>query len=145
MGDAGQVPAGVDVTRPTPARLYDYYLGGTSNFEVDRVAAERLRLRMPELSDTAWANRGFHQRAARWIAGRGVRQFIDIGAGLPTAGNTHQALLGVTPDARVVYADIDPMVTAQAGRLLTGQASTRLVTADLRGPGSCSAIPACGR
>ena len=141
MGDAGQVPAGVDVTRPTPARLYDYYLGGTSNFEVDRDAAERLRLRMPELSDTAWANRGFHQRAARWIAGRGVRQFIDIGAGLPTAGNTHQALLEVTPDARVVYADIDPMVTAQAGRLLTGQASTRLVTADLRDPGQLLGHP----
>ena len=141
MGDAAQVPPGVDVTRPTPARLYDYYLGGTSNFAVDRAAAERLRLRMPELSDTAWANRGFHQRAARWIAGRGVRQFIDIGAGLPTAGNTHQVLLEVTPDARVVYADIDPMVTAQAGGLLTGAASTRLVTADLRDPGQLLGHP----
>jgi hypothetical protein len=135
MGDAGQAPPGVDVTRPTPARLYDYYLGGTSNFAVDRAAAERLRLRMPELSDTAWANRGFHQRAARWIAGRGVRQFIDIGAGLPTAGNTHQALLEVAPGARVVYADIDPMVTAHASGLLTSAASTRLITADLRDPG----------
>ncbi len=132
MGDAGQVPAGVDETRPTPARLYDYYLGGTSNFAVDRAAAERLRLRMPELSDTAWANRGFHQRAARWMAGRGVRQFIDIGAWLPTAGNTHQALLEVAADARVVYVDIDPMVTAHADGLLTSPASTRLVTADLR-------------
>ena len=71
MGEAGQVPEdvdvpeGVDVTRPTPARLYDYYLGGTSNFEVDRIAAEQMRLQMPELSDMAWANRGFHQRAAR--------------------------------------------------------------------------------
>lgn len=131
---AGQVPADVDVTRPTPARLYDYYLGGTSNFEADRVAAERLRLVMPELSDAAWANRGFHQRAARWIAARGIRQFIDIGCGLPTAGNTHQVLLEVVPDARVVYADIDPMVAAHASGLLTDASSTRLITADLRDP-----------
>ncbi len=136
MGGAGQVPEGVDVTRPTPARLYDYYLGGTSNFEVDRIAAERLRLAMPELSDAAWANRGFHQRAARWIARRGVRQFIDIGSGLPTAGNTHQLLLGDVPDARVVYVDIDPLVAVHASELLTDRQSTRLITADLRDPGT---------
>jgi S-adenosyl methyltransferase len=141
MGVPRRVPEGVDVTRPTPARLYDYYLGGTSNFEVDRVAAERLRLVMPELSDMAWANRGFHQRAARWIAGRGVRQFIDIGSGLPTAGNTHQALLEVVPDARVVYVDIDPMVAAHASGLLTDRRSTRLITADLRDPGALLAHP----
>ena len=134
MGVARQVLADVDVTQPTPARLYDYYLGGTSNFEADRVAAERLRLVMPELSDAAWANRGFHQRAARWIAARGIRQFIDIGCGLPTAGNTHQVLLEVVPDARVVYADIDPMVAAHASGLLTDASSTRLITADLRDP-----------
>ena len=141
MGGAGQMPEGVDVTRPTPARLYDYYLGGTSNFEVDRVAAERLRLVMPELSDAAWANRGFHQRAARWIARRGVRQFIDIGSGLPTAGNTHQLLRKVVPDARVVYVDNDPMVAAHASGLLTGQRNTRLVTADLRDPGALLGHP----
>jgi len=136
MTEAGRVPEGVDVTRPTPARLYDYYLGGASNFEVDRVAAERLRLQMPELSDTAWANRGFHQRAARWIARRGVGQFIDIGSGLPAAGNTHQVVLEVAPDARVVYVDIDPMVAAHARGLLTGHESARLITADLRDPGA---------
>ena len=142
MGEAGQVPEdvdvpeGVDVTRPTPARLYDYYLGGTSNFEVDRIAAEQMRLQMPELSDMAWANRGFHQRAARWIARRGVRQFIDIGSGLPTASNTHQALLEVIPDARVVYVDLDPMVAAHADGLLTSRDSARLITADLRDPGA---------
>jgi hypothetical protein len=141
MGDAGRVPEGVDITRPTPARLYDYYLGGASNFEVDRIAAERIRLVMPELSDMAWANRGFHQRAARWIARRGIRQFIDIGAGLPTAGNTHRALLEVTPDARVVYVDIDPMVAAHASGLLTDQRSTRLITADLRDPGAVLGNP----
>jgi hypothetical protein len=141
MGNAGQPPDSVDVTRPTPARLYDYYLGGTSNFEVDRAAAERLRLVMPELSDMAWANRGFHQRAARWIARRGIRQFIDIGSGLPTAGNTHQLLARVVPDARVVYVDIDPMVAAHASGLLTGRNSTRLITADLRDPGAVLGHP----
>jgi hypothetical protein len=141
MGGAGQVPVGVDVTRPTPARLYDYYLGGTRNFEVDRIAAERLRLAMPELSDVAWANRGFHQRAARWIARRGVRQFIDIGCGLPTAGNTHQLVAGVVPAARVVYADIDPMVAAHSGGLLADRRSTRLIMADLRDPGALLGHP----
>jgi hypothetical protein len=141
MSEAGQVPGGVDETRPTPARLYDYYLGGTSNFEVDRIAAERLRLQMPELTDTAWANRGFHQRAARWIARRGVRQFIDIGSGLPTAGNTYQVVAEIIPDARVAYVDIDPMVAAHARGLLSSQDSTRLITADLRGPGALLADP----
>jgi len=136
MSDVGQVPDGVDVTTPTPARLYDYYLGGTCNFEVDRIAAERLRLQMPELSDTVWANRGFHQRAACWIARRGVRQFIDIGAGLPTSGNTHQVVRAVRPDAQVAYVDIDPIVAAHASGLLASRESTRMIMADLRRPGA---------
>src|SRR5580698_7206715 len=75
MADARDVPPGVDPSVPSPARLYNYYLGGTSNFAVDRDAAEQMRKLMPELSDAAWANRAFHQRAARWMAARGVRQF----------------------------------------------------------------------
>ena len=81
MSEAGRVPDGVDVTRPSPARLYDYYLGGENNFEVDRVAAEKMREIMPELSDMAWSNRGFHQRVAEFIAAQGIRQ-----AGLHAAG-----------------------------------------------------------
>jgi hypothetical protein len=134
MSDVGQVPDGVDATTPTPARLYDYYLGGTCNFEVDRAAAERLRLQMPELSDTAWANRGFHQRAACCIARRGIRQFIDIGAGLPTSGNTHQVVRAIRPDAQVAYVDIDPIVAAHASGLLASHESTRMIMADLRRP-----------
>jgi hypothetical protein len=107
-------PPGVDTTTPSPARLYDYYLGGRNNFEMDRKAAEALRQSLPALSDAAWANRGFHQRAATWLARAGLRQFIDIGSGLPTAGNTHQVVQRVDPAARVVYADIDPMVAAQS-------------------------------
>jgi hypothetical protein len=125
---------GVDTTKPSPARLYDYYLGGTSNFEVDRVAAEGLRRSLPELSDAAWANRGFHQRATAWLAGSGIRQFIDIGSGLPTVGNTHQVVQRVDPSIRVVYVDIDPMVAIHSAKLLPGTPNTAVVTADLRDP-----------
>ena len=90
MTEVEQVPPGVDATTPTPARLYDYYLGGRNNFAVDREVAEKLRVSLPELTDAAWANRGFHQRAARWMAAEHrIRQFIDLGSGLPTQGNTH--------------------------------------------------------
>ena len=103
------VPPGVDPAKPSPARLYDYYLGGRNNFEADRKVAEGLRQSLPELSDAAWANRGFHQRAAVVAGGRrGLRQFIDIGSGLPTVGNTHQVVQRVEPDARVVYVDHRP-------------------------------------
>jgi len=136
MAEAERVPPGVDPSTPSPARLYDYYLGGVNNFQVDRDAAERVRAIMPELSDAAWANRGFHQRAARWMAEQGVRQFIDIGSGLPTAGNTHEAVQKVAPGARVVYVDNDPMVAAHARDLLVGDGSTKFIPADLRDPDS---------
>jgi hypothetical protein len=107
MAEGQEIPEGVDPTTPSPARLYDYYLGGENNFQVDREAAEQMRRVMPELSDAAWANRGFHQRAAKWMARRGIRQFIDVGSGLPTRGNTHDAVQAVDPGARVVYVDND--------------------------------------
>jgi hypothetical protein len=141
MSDDDVIPVGVDPTRPSPARLYDYYLGGTHNFEVDRQAAEQIRALMPELADAAWANRGFHGRAAVWMARQGIRQFIDIGSGLPTQNNTHQALRQVTRDARVVYVDVDPMVAAHAAGLLANDGSTALITADLRDPGSVLGDP----
>jgi S-adenosyl methyltransferase len=131
--DPDQVPAGVDPTTPSPARLYDYYLGGTTNFEVDRQAGERLRDSLPELADAAWANRGFHGRAAVWMAEeKGIRQFIDIGPGLPTQNNTHQAVHRVNPEARIVYVDVDPLVAAYSPLLLEGDGTTTLITADLR-------------
>lgn len=142
MAQAQQLPGGVDVTTPSAARLYDYYLGGTTNYEVDRRAAERLRKDMPELSDAAWANRSFHQRAARWLAEkRGIRQFIDLGSGLPTNGNTHEIVQQVAPGARVVYVDIDPVVELEAAALLAADASTTVITADMRDPGTVLGHP----
>jgi hypothetical protein len=119
MNEVRDVPAGVDPVKPAPARIYDYLLSGHNNFRADRDAAERIMATVPEVKDCAWANRGFHQRAARWIAQRGVRQFIDIGSGLPTVGNTHEVVQLVDPWCRVVYVDNDPMVREQAEDLLT--------------------------
>lgn len=134
MTEAPQAPGGVDLSKPSPARLYDYYLGGEHNFPVDREAAERIKALMPELSDAAWANRGFHQRAAGWMAAQGVRQFVDVGSGLPTRGNTHEVVRGAQPGARVVYVDVDPMVAVHAAELLSADGDTAVVTRDLRDP-----------
>ncbi|MFG2087346.1 SAM-dependent methyltransferase [Spirillospora sp. NPDC048824] len=134
MSDIEKAPPGVDITVPSPARMYDYILGGTDNYEVDRKAAEAVRAQMPELEDAAWANRGFLQRSVRWMAQQGIRQFIDIGAGLPTMNNTHDAAQAVAPDARVLYADNDPMVAVHANELLAGSSGTAFIAADFRDP-----------
>ncbi len=134
MAETLQAPAGVDPARPSSARIYDYLLGGANNFEADRAAAGRLAQRIPEVADTAWANRGFHQRAAKWIAEQGVRQFIDIGSGLPTVGNTHEVVRRVAPDARVVYVDNDPIVLAHSAELIGDDKTAVVIIADLREP-----------
>ncbi|MFA1541427.1 SAM-dependent methyltransferase [Actinomadura monticuli] len=134
MSDIEQAPPGVDSTVPSPARMYDYILGGKANFEVDREAVKTVRAHMPDLEDAAWANRGFLQRSVAWLADQGIRQFIDIGAGLPTGNNTHDAVQKVAPDARVLYVDNDPLVEIHAKALLEGVEGTAFITADFRDP-----------
>ncbi len=134
MSELADVPPGVDPTRPSPARLYDYFLGGTNNFPADREAAEYLKARIPDVADALWANRGFHGRAAVWMTRHGIRQFLDIGSGLPTQNNTHESVHRVAPEARVVYVDNDPMVAAHAGSLLAADGTTSVILADLREP-----------
>ena len=120
MTKALRQPEGLDLTKPSPARIYDYMLRGDHHFEVDAAAAQRILAAVPEVRDCAWSNRGFHQRAAAWIANQGVRQFLDIGSGLPTVGNTHEVVRKIHTDARVVYVDHDPMVELHSQQIVDG-------------------------
>ena len=97
-------------------------LQGNNYFQVDRFAAEQILKAAPEIRDAAWSNRGFHQRAASGIAQHGVRQFVDIGSGLPTVGNTHEVVQKVVPAAHVVYVDNDPWWNCTAARCSTAEA-----------------------
>ena len=127
-------PAGLDVTTPNIARMYDYFLGGKDNFPADRDAAEKLIAMMPQLPLVARANRAFLRRVVRVLAGEyGIRQFIDIGTGLPTMGNVHEVARQAAPDTRVVYVDNDPVVCSH-GRALLSSGTTQIVEADLRSP-----------
>src|SRR5689334_11882531 len=101
-------PADIDLTRPSPARIYDYLLGGWHNFPVDREAADRAIAVSPDIPYAARSNRAFLARSVQYMAEQGVDQFLDIGSGIPTAGNTHEVAARFLPDARVVYVDSDP-------------------------------------
>jgi S-adenosyl methyltransferase len=117
------------------ARMYDYYLGGKDNYAADRAAADAFREVYPDLPFTARANRAFLGRVVRYLAGEvGIRQFLDIGTGIPTAGNTHQVAQAIAPETRVVYVDYDPIVLAHARALLTSseEGATEYIDADLR-------------
>jgi O-methyltransferase involved in polyketide biosynthesis len=124
----------MDTSRPHVARMYDYYLGGKDNFAVDREAVLAVEAAMPEVRQLALENRAFLRRAVRFMVSAGIRQFVDIGAGLPTAGNTHEVAQKVAPDAHVVYVDNDPIVLAHGRALLATNGNTTVVTADLRRP-----------
>ena len=136
MTEVPQVPVGVDTTVPTPARIYDYLLRGRNYFDADRMASEQILTAAPEIRDAAFSKRGFHQRAATWIARHGVRKFIDIGSGLPTVGNTHEVVQQVHPAAHVVYVDNDPMVELHSRALLDAGGTISVICADLREPAS---------
>lgn len=136
-------PPGVDLQRPSVARIYDYLLGGTANWAVDREFGDRVLENVPLLRDIALANRLFLNRAVRYLTKRGVKQFLDIGAGVPTVGNTHQVAddvsqeAGQKPDVRVVYVDNEPVAVAHADMLLDSEgdpARHAVVEADLRDP-----------
>jgi SAM-dependent methyltransferase len=130
-------PNGIDVTTPNVARIYDYLLGGKDNFAVDREAAKHLLQAAPYLRTIARDNRAFIGRAVRYLAGEaGIRQFLDLGGGLPTQTNVHQMAWRVAPDARVVYVDNDPVVWSHGQALLADGNQVVMVLADLREPGA---------
>jgi hypothetical protein len=122
--------------RPHAARIYDYLLGGTTNFAADRAAADALVKAMPVARRTAALNRAFMHKAVRVLVDAGIRQFLDIGTGIPTSPNLHETAQGLTPAARVVYADIDPIVQEHSRALQAGrpEGRTMYIDADIREP-----------
>lgn len=125
------IPEGVDVTVPNAARMYDYALGGSHNFAIDRQTADQIEQMIPGAKMNAYANRAFVDRAVRWLAAQDVRQFLDIGSGIPTMGNVHEIVQSIVPDARVVYVDIDPVAIAHSKVILASVKHVRVVQADL--------------
>ena len=135
----------IDMTRPHPARRYDYWLGGKDNFQADRDAAEAIANVFPHIRTAARENRAFMQRAVRYLAAEaGIRQFLDIGTGLPTANNVHDVAQGVAPESRIVYVDNDPLVLTHARALLTSSegGATAYIDADVRDPEKILGDPA---
>jgi len=136
-GRAG--PPGFDISVAHQARMYDYLLGGKDNYAADRAAAQAWLEIDPDIAFGARANRAFLGRAVRYLtAEAGIRQFLDIGTGIPTAGNTHHVAQEIAPDSRVVYVDYDPIVLAHARALLTSseEGATDYIDADLRDTGT---------
>jgi SAM-dependent methyltransferase len=123
---------GIRTDIPHPARVYDYMLGGKDNFAADRETAERSLQLVPEMLDSSRGNRDFLVRAVEFLRDEGIRQFLDIGTGLPTSPNTHETAQEGHPDARVVYVDNDPVVFLHAEALMANNATTAVVRADLR-------------
>jgi hypothetical protein len=133
--EPGFAASEIDTSTPHPARMYDALLGGKDHYGADREAIRQILKVAPEARDSARANRAFLQRAVRFLVGEaGIRQIIDIGTGIPAAGNVHQVAGEIAPQTRVVYADNDPIVHVHANALLTGSGTTSIVLADLREP-----------
>ncbi|MBO0856654.1 MAG: SAM-dependent methyltransferase [Nocardia sp.] len=131
------IPADIDVSTPHPARRYDYWLGGSDNFEADRASAETVAEGFPSVQIACLENRAFLRRAVGHLAGvAGIRQFLDLGSGLPTAGNVHEIAQTIAPESHIVYADNDPIVTAHARGLLSRApaGTVAYIQADVRDP-----------
>ncbi|MFB4282882.1 SAM-dependent methyltransferase [Nonomuraea sp. MTCD27] len=128
--DVDSAPEGVDPNVPNVARMYDYYLDGKDNFAADRAAAEQILKNFPHTKEGARANRAFLRRAVRHLVDSGVRQIVDLGAGLPTQGNTHE----IAPEARVVYVDYDSVVCVHGRALLARKENVDFLQADVREP-----------
>jgi hypothetical protein len=143
MAPQHPTPFSPDAEKPSTARIYDYYLGGSDNYQADRDAAERMIAVVPESTAAVRANRDFLVRAVYFLAAEaGITQFLDIGSGLPTRLNVHEVARKVVPDARVVYVDYDSAVRAYGDVLLATSGGVRFAEQDLREPGKILADPA---
>jgi hypothetical protein len=139
------MPNGIDLERPSASRVYDYLLGGAHNFEVDRRLAERMLAAYPELPLLAQANRAFLRRAVRLLVGRGIRQFLDVGSGIPTVGHVHEIAQTAAPDARVVYVDLDRVAVMHSREILAGNDRAVAIQEDVRRPEQILQHPALTR
>lgn len=136
MSDPEWVPPGIDPSKPNIARVYDFQLGGKDNYAIDREVGRQILRLAPDAPRAARANRAFLRRAVRYLINEaGIRQFIDIGSGLPTQGNVHEVAHQAHAGTRVVYVDNDPVVLVHARALLDTSDATAVIRADLRRPG----------
>jgi hypothetical protein len=124
----------IDLDRPSIARVYDFFLGGSHHFAVDRAMAEQLQKLAPDIAEIMQANRAFLRRAVRFMVAAGITQFLDIGSGIPTVGNVHEVAQQANPASRVVYVDIDPVAYVHSRAMLAGNERAGIVQADLRNP-----------
>ncbi|OLF06495.1 hypothetical protein BLA60_31505 [Actinophytocola xinjiangensis] len=129
-------PESIDLDLPNAARVYDYLLGGAANFEQDRIFAEKVLEAMPEARSAARLNRAFLRRAVRFCVETGIRQFIDVGSGIPTAGNVHEIAQALDPDSRILYVDSEPVAVTHSELILRGNANAEAIRADLTDPES---------
>jgi hypothetical protein len=139
--EQGGVPPGVDTSKANIARVYDYWLGGSNNFLADQDAARALIAVEPNSRAMARANRDFLGRATRLLAASGIRQFVDIGSGIPTERNVHEVAQEAAPGSRVVYADVDDVVVAHSRLLLDGNPDVAVIRADVRDPAAILDAP----
>ena len=141
----GWAPPGVDTQRANTARVYDYLLGGSHNFLADQDAGRAITALDPAARAFARANRAFLGRAVRCLAAAGIRQFLDVGSGIPTQGNVHEVAQQAAPGSRVVYCDVDPVAIAHSKALLDGNPNAIIVEGDLREPGKILAADGVSR
>ncbi|ONI83546.1 hypothetical protein ALI22I_34220 [Saccharothrix sp. ALI-22-I] len=134
MTQSEWIPSGVDISVPSMARTYDYMLGGGHNFAVDRAVGEQIEAAMPGLRNAARVNRAFLARVVRYMVDQGVRQFLDVGSGIPTVGNVHEVAQAEAPECRVLYVDRDPVAVAHSELMLVGNDNAAVVQADMREP-----------
>jgi len=142
VAEPSWIPEGVDLTRPSASRVYDYYLGGFHNFGADREMAREAMADWPDLPLIMTSNRAFLRRAVTDLVRLGIRQFLDIGSGIPTVGNVHEVAQDLAPSARVVYVDNDPVAVAHSRAILAGNPNATATRGDLRRPDDVLADPA---
>ncbi|MBF6332490.1 SAM-dependent methyltransferase [Nocardia transvalensis] len=134
-------PEGIDLDRPSASRVYDYFVGGMHNFEIDRMLARQIEAFTPNVAETMRANRDLLRRCVRLLIDAGIDQFLDIGSGIPTVGNVHEVAQTRNAQARVVYVDIDPVAVAHSRAILAGNPLATIVQADVAAPETILADP----